>query len=37
MAKVLTGEAGKAEIHALNEWSHQNKKNKQLIDMLKKT
>ena len=36
MAKVLTGEAGKAEIHALNEWSHQNKKNKQLIDMLKK-
>ena len=36
MAKVLTGEADQAEIHALNEWTHQNKKNKQLINMLKK-
>lgn len=36
IAKVLTGEAGQAEIHALNEWSHQKKKNKQLLDMLKK-
>lgn len=36
MAKVLSGEADQTEILALNEWSHQNKKNKQLIDMLKK-
>ncbi len=36
MAKVLSGEADQAEIHVLNEWSHQKKKNKQLIDMLKK-
>ena len=36
MAKVFTGEADQTEIHALNDWSHQNKKNKQLIDMLKK-
>ena len=36
MAKVFTGEADQAEIHALNDWSHQNKKNKKLIDMLKK-
>jgi ferric-dicitrate binding protein FerR (iron transport regulator) len=36
MAKVLTGEADQEEIHVLNEWSHQKKKNKQLIDMLKK-
>jgi len=36
MAKVLSGEADQEEIHVLNEWSHQKKKNKQLIDMLKK-
>jgi transmembrane sensor len=36
MAKVLSGEADQADINALNEWSHQNKKNKQLIDMLEK-
>jgi len=35
MAKVLTGEANQAERDALKEWSHQNKKNKQLIVMLK--
>lgn len=35
MAKVLTGEADQAETDTLNEWSHQNKKNKQLIVMLK--
>jgi ferric-dicitrate binding protein FerR (iron transport regulator) len=37
MAKVLSGEANQAEIDGLNEWSHKNKKNKQLIDMLKKS
>lgn len=37
MAKVLSGEADQAEIDGLNEWSHQKKKNKQLIDMLKKS
>jgi len=36
MAKVLSGEADQAEIDVLNEWSHHNKENKQLIDMLKK-
>jgi transmembrane sensor len=36
MAKLLSGEADQAEIHALDRWSHQNKKNKQLIDMLKR-
>ncbi len=36
MAKVLSGEADQAEIKKLNEWSHQNKNNKQLIDMLEK-
>ncbi len=36
IAKVLAGEAGHKEIHALDSWSLQNKKNKQLIDMLKK-
>lgn len=36
MAKVLAGEANQEEIHALNEWSHYNKENKQLINMLKK-
>lgn len=37
MAKVLSGEADRAEIDGLKKWSHQNKKNKQLIDMLKKS
>ncbi len=36
MAKVLSGEADQTEILTLNEWSLQNKKNKQLIDMLRK-
>jgi ferric-dicitrate binding protein FerR (iron transport regulator) len=36
MAKVLSGEADRAEIKKLNEWSHQNENNKQLIDMLEK-
>ncbi|KPL14982.1 MAG: hypothetical protein AMS26_08885 [Bacteroides sp. SM23_62] len=36
IAKVLAGEAGHEEEHILSRWSLQNKKNKQLIDMLKK-
>jgi ferric-dicitrate binding protein FerR (iron transport regulator) len=36
IAKALAGEADHKEIHTLDKWSRQNKKNKQLIDMLKK-
>jgi ferric-dicitrate binding protein FerR (iron transport regulator) len=36
MAKVLAREASMEEIQELERWSHQNKKNKQLIDMLEK-
>jgi transmembrane sensor len=36
IAKVLAGEADHGEIHALHQWSLQNKENQQLIDMLKK-
>ncbi len=35
IAKVMAGEAGREEIQKLNKWSGQNKKNKQLVDMLK--
>ena len=36
MAKVLAGEASGEEIQELDRWSHQNRKNKQMTDMLKK-
>ncbi len=36
MAKVLAREASEEEIRELDRWSHQNEKNKRLIDMLKK-